>query len=142
MKLFLDTCSLFKLYHREVDTILLEKLFSTLTITGIYLSEITKVEFTSTIWKKIRTKEITAFEAQSILDLFENDFIKYSFVATDTAIIEQARILTSKYGTQGLRTLDGIQLSTAVSLSANVDLFITADKLLANFMVCENLRTE
>jgi hypothetical protein len=92
--------------------------------------------------EKVRTKEITTFEAQSILDLFESDFTMYSFVATDSAIIEQARILTSKYGTQGLRTLDGIQLSTAVSLSTKADLFITADKLLANFMACENLQTE
>lgn len=115
MIIFLDTSSLFKLYHREADTAELELIFSTVKITNIYLSEISKIEFTSTIWKKVRTKEITESEAQITLDLFESDFGKYTFVATDSIIIEQARILISKYGTQGLRTLDSIQLSTSVS---------------------------
>ena len=106
MKIFLDTSSLFKLYHREADTAALELIFSTLKITSIFLSEISKIEFTSTIWKKVRTKEITAFEAQTTLDLFESDLGKYTFITADNIIIEQAIILTSKYGIQGLRTLD------------------------------------
>jgi predicted nucleic acid-binding protein len=59
MKIFLDTSSLFKLYHREADTVIIEQIFSQLTVTNVYLSEITKVEFTSSVWKKVRTKEIT-----------------------------------------------------------------------------------
>ncbi len=53
MKIFLDTSSLFKLYHREADTAELEDTLSKFAITSIYLSEITKVEFTSTVWKKV-----------------------------------------------------------------------------------------
>ena len=58
MTIFLDTCSLVKLYHKEVGTEELEKMFSEMQITKIFLSEISKIEFTSTIWKKVRTKEI------------------------------------------------------------------------------------
>ena len=141
MKIFLDTSSLFKLYHREADTAELEQSLSVITITGIYLSEIAKVEFASTVWKKVRTKEITELEAQTTLDLFELDFAKYNFATTDSIIIEQARILTSKYGSQGLRTLDSVQLSTAVSLYGNVDLFLTADKLLKSLFITEGLPT-
>lgn len=43
------------------------------------------------------TKEITESEARETLTLFENDFSKYNFVATDSLIIEQARNLTSQY---------------------------------------------
>jgi uncharacterized protein len=50
MKLFLDTSSLFKLYHQEDGTDELESMFTQQKITHIYLSEIAKVEFTSTIW--------------------------------------------------------------------------------------------
>lgn len=71
MKIFLDTSSLFKLYHRETDTAELEHLFSTVKITTVYLSEIAKIEFTSTVWKKVRTKEIAQLEAQTTLELFE-----------------------------------------------------------------------
>lgn len=140
--MFLDTSSLLKLYHREIGTTELESLFSTLKITEVFLSEISKIEFTSTIWKKVRTKEVTILEAQTTLDLFESDFNKYSFIATDSIIIEQARILISKYGIQGLRTLDSIQLATCISLVQQVDLFLTADNLLKALFKAEGLITE
>ena len=142
MKIFLDTSTLFKLYHRETDTAELELLLSTIKITNIFLSEITNVELTSTVWKKVRTKEITVAEAQLTLDFFESDFAKYIFIATDSIIIEQARALTSKYGQQGLRTLDSLQLSTAVSLIQQADLFLSADKLLKSLYEMEGLPTE
>ena len=134
MKIFLDTSSLFKLYHKETGTAELEEMFSALKITSIYLSEISKIKFTSTVWKKVRTKEISKLEANTTLELFETDFVKYSFIATDSIIIEQARIFTTKYGIPGLRTLDSIQLSTAVFLSQRVDVFFTADILLKSFL--------
>ncbi len=142
MKIFLDTSSLVKLYHREVGTAELELIFSTVKITDIFLSEVSRIELTSTIWKKVRTREIMQSEAQATLDLFQSDFGKYSFVATDSIIIEQARILCSKYGIQGLRTLDSIQLSTSVSLLQKVELFYTADKLLKSFFEAEGLPTQ
>lgn len=142
MKIFFDTSSLFKLYHKETGTAALEQLFIAVKITSIYLAEITKIEFSSIVWKKVRTKEITHLEAQTTIALFENDFAKYSFVATDSIIIEQARILTSKYGNQGLRTLDSIQLSTAISLFQHADVFFTDDKLLKSLFELEGLLTE
>lgn len=142
MKIFLDTSSLFKLYHKETGTAELEEIFSAEEITTIYLSEIAKIEFTSTVWKKVRTKEISELEAQTTLELFEADFAKYSFIVTDSIIIEQARILATKYGTQGLRTLDSIQLSTAISLTQRADVFFTADNLLKSFFDAEGLQIE
>lgn len=142
MKIFLDTSSLFKLYHREAGTEELESFFLTAKVTNIFLSEISKIEFASTIWKKVRTKEITESEAQTTLSLFELDFEKYIFIATDSYIIEQARVLISKYGLKGLRTLDSIQLSTSILLLQQVDIFFTADKLLKSFFKEEGLRTE
>ncbi len=142
MKLFLDTCSLFKLYNQEIGTEELEQLFSEAKITHVYLSEISKVEFTSTVWKKVRTKEITLQQANITLQLFESDFEKYNFIATDSLILEQARNLTTKYGTAGLRTLDSIQLSSMISLKKEVDVFHTADKLLLSLIKTEGLSTE
>lgn len=142
MKIFLDTSSLVKLYHRKTGTDELEQMFSKLNITPTFLSEIPKAEFTSTIWKKVRTKEITESQAQITLKLFETDFPKFIFRVTDSLIIEQARILISKYGRQGLRTLDSIQLSTSISLSKTADLFLTGDNLLKSFFKAEDLQTE
>ncbi len=142
MKIFLDTSSLFKLYHQEDGTEELENLFSQTKITHIYLSELARVEFTSTIWKKVRTKEITTEQAKITLELFESDLAKYNFVATDSLILEQARNLVTKYGIEGLRTLDGIQLSTCIVLTKQVDVFYTADKLLRTLIEAEGLATK
>jgi len=142
MKIFLDTSSLFKLYHREAETADIEKIFSTAKITNIFLSEISKIEFTSTVWKKVRMTEITELEAKTTIGLFETDFEKYTFIPTDSLILEQARILISKYGKQGLRTLDSIQLSTSISLFQLVSVFFTSDNLLKSLFVAEQLPVE
>jgi uncharacterized protein len=142
MKIFLDTSSLFKLYHREADTAIIEQIFSQVTVTNVYLSEITKVEFTSSVWKKVRTREISELEAITTLQLFERDSAKYTFVATDSIIIERARNLTTKYGFKGLRTLNSIQLSSAISLTVEVQLFVTSDNLLKLLLNEEGLQTE
>lgn len=73
--------------------------------------------------------------------MFEADFKKYSFVVIDSIIIEKARLLASKYGIQGLRTLDSIQLSASVSLFQHVDMFFLADKLLKSLFEAEGLPT-
>lgn len=142
MKIFLDTSSLFKLYHREADTHIIEQIFSTTKVSNIYLSEITKIEFSSSIWKKVRTKEISLSEAKVTLQLFDNDFEKYTFIATDSIIIEQAKNLVTKYGITGLRTLDSIQLATSLSLASVVSLFVTSDNLLKSILSEEGLTTE
>ncbi|MDQ6813495.1 MAG: type II toxin-antitoxin system VapC family toxin [Bacteroidota bacterium] len=81
---------MYKLYHKEADTAEFELILKTIKITGIFLSEVTKIEFTSAVWKKLRTKDITLAEAERILFLFASDFRKYTFVAIDSIIIEQA----------------------------------------------------
>ncbi len=142
MKVFLDTSSLFKLYHQEAGTTELENLFSQAKITQIFLSEITKVEFASTVWKKVRTKEITTTQAETTLALFEADFPKYSFITTNSLLLEQARQLTMKYGAAGLRTLDSLQLASCLILAEEAALFLTADNLLKTFLAAESLQTE
>lgn len=142
MKIFLDTLSLFKLYHQESGTEELENVFINTKITHIYLSELSKVEFTSTIWKKVRTKEITAEQAKITLTHFENDFEKYNFITTDSLLLEQARNLITKYGLNGLRTLDSIQLSSCLLLKNQVDIFFTEDKLLKSIIEKEGLKTQ
>lgn len=141
MKIFLDTSSVFKLYQREEGTAELVRFVET-KVSKIYLSEITKIEFASTVMKKVRMKEFTEIKARETLEWFELDSVKYSFVDNDKFIFSQARKLISKYGTQGLRTLDGIQLATAVSLTHTADVFYTNDVLMKTFFELEGLPTK
>ncbi len=116
MNLFFDTSSLFKLYHKETYSDRVETILLANDVETIFLSVIARVEFASTVWKKRRMKEITTVQADAMLGAFEGDEGKYTFSILDDAILEQAKMLFLKYGEQGLRTLDSIQLATAVSI--------------------------
>lgn len=142
MKVFLDTSSLFKLYHQEADSALVEGIFTGQAVTEVFLSELTKVEFASTVWKKRRIGDISEMQARTLLEAFESDFTKYTFVQLDNVVVEQARGLLSRYGQLGLRALDSLQLSTAVSLRNQVGLFVSADKLLRDCLNQERLPTQ
>jgi predicted nucleic acid-binding protein len=139
MKAFLDTSSLLKLYHQEADTDVLSN--SLADVEEIYLSELARLEFRSAAWKKVRTKEIDSEIAQAIVAYFEEDYSKFSWIKLDSTIINQAVSLLNQYGIVGLRTLDAIQLSSALSLKENKDmLFFTHDKLLQSIFEQEGLR--
>ena len=133
MNLYLDTSSLFKLYHDEIDSEEIDNIFANHTINGIFISEIAKIEFISTVWKKIRKTEISQQKGLEIISLFKDDLNKYSIISIDSAILKKAELLFSKYGQGGLRTLDSIQLASAIFVKNQVQLFISADKLLDSF---------
>jgi predicted nucleic acid-binding protein len=141
MKIFLYTSALVKLYHQKSGTQEIESLFNNFKITAIYLSELAKIGFTSTIWKKVRTKEISENTVKITITLFKTDFDKFSFISIDSMILEQSRLLFSDYGVHGLRTLSTIQLSTAISLKTYSDLFITSDILLKSIFEKEGIKT-
>ncbi|TAN51952.1 MAG: PIN domain-containing protein [Methylococcaceae bacterium] len=138
MKAFLDTSSLLKLYHQESDT---ETLSAALIgVDGLYLSELARLEFASAIWKKTRIQEIDPKLANAIIFCFEEDYEKFDWIKLDTSIINQATLLLNQYGVFGLRTLDAIQLSSALRLKGNNDtVFFTHDKLLKSIFEKEGL---
>ena len=80
MNVFFDTSSLFKLYHRENGTEELMILFNEIGIEAIYLAEITKIEFSSVVWKKCRKKEIDEKSASLLIEKFESDSVNFKYV--------------------------------------------------------------
>jgi uncharacterized protein len=70
MAVFLDTSTLFKLYHKEDGSDMIDELFNNNKIKAIVLSELSKIEFVSTVWKKVRTKAFDAVIAHQIQNLF------------------------------------------------------------------------
>lgn len=108
-------------------------------MTEVSLSDLTKVEFASTVWKKRRIGAITEVQANGLLQAVEGDFAKYTFVQLDSAVVEQARNLLHTRGPLGLRALDSLQLSTAVAVRRQASLFVSADQLLRTCMKQENL---
>ena len=139
MIVFLDTSALVKLYHEEDSSIEVEKVIS--DVDEIYLSGIAELEFRSTIWKKVRTKEIDEDIANSVIEAFEDDFDKYSWVAIDSESMHSSKNLLMQYGKNGLRALDSIQLSSALVLKNSDCQFITFDLKLRKLFQEEGLST-
>ena len=128
------------MYYKEEGTSDLDAILANYTITEIFLSEITKVEFCSAVYKKLRTKNLTSKNADDILNAFIADDEKYNFVKVHEEIIDLSKNLIEKYGIEGLRTLDAIQLATACSVRKSIDIALSNDKLLNLFLTSEGIR--
>ncbi len=137
---FLDTPSLVKLYYKEADSeFFIDKIAEKASV--IYLSELSKVEFTSALWKKVRTGDIDQSTCESVLALFDKDQENYNWISFDTLIIETAKGLFKKYGLTSLRALDALQLSAALKMRNEVEVFITDDAFLRELFEKEGLET-
>ena len=137
--IYLDTSSIINTYHREFDT---ERVIEILAndIDNIYLSELAKVEFNSAFWKKIRVGESTEEEGKETIKHFVEHYSEYEWVKVDLEIINSAKDFINKYGNDGLRSLDAIQLACAVFIKEKVDEYLTSDELLERIFKKENLK--
>jgi predicted nucleic acid-binding protein len=139
MKIYLDTSSLFKLYQKEPDSAPVEEIFTNNRITDIFISEIAKVEFVSALYKKVRMNETRLEDAKRAINLFNDDIEKYLIVPIEKNLIIKAKQLIIMYGIDGLRTLDSIQLASALAVKNEVNKYFTSDKLLRLLFEKENL---
>ncbi|MCX9014046.1 MAG: type II toxin-antitoxin system VapC family toxin [Candidatus Methanoperedens sp.] len=139
MKAFIDTSSLIKLYHKEEGS---DSVMNALSndIREIFLSELAILEFRSALWKKIREKEIKEKTAIEVIKCFQNDGDNFQWIMLQSDIVESASYLLMKYGNRGLRTLDSLQLATALTLKDEKCVFLTSDKLLGTFFKEEQLK--
>jgi len=137
---FLDTSSLVKLYYYEADSeVLVQKISE--KADSIFIFELSKVEFTSALWKKVRMGGLDKKTCEEVLQLFANDAAKYQWVLLSSDIAAQAVSLLNKYGMGSLRTLDALQLAAAVSLNNTADVFVTSDDFLKGLFTQEGLPT-
>jgi len=139
MKVFLDTSALIKLYHEEEGSGRILGMLSR-NIQAIFLSEIALLEFRSALWKKARQKEITATAARNVIACFEQDAAKFQFVRIDSSLLNTAALLLMRHGDKGLRTLDSVQLASALTLKDADCIFLSSDQLLLDFFKKEKLR--
>ena len=142
MKIFLDTSSLIKLYHDESGTEYLDSILDEFEISEIYLSELAKVEYSSAIWKKIRTKELSEIEGIELINSFVDDYEKFTFIGLNNMMINNAKELILKYGNEGLRTLDSIQLAAILEIRRKLAFAVTSDKILEKIIELEGIKTK
>ncbi|MEK6480849.1 type II toxin-antitoxin system VapC family toxin [Catalinimonas sp. 4WD22] len=116
MNLFLDTSTLFKLYHEEEGTKEIDQFIESNDVDHFYVSEITKVEFTSAVFKKVRMNEITNEQAKGLIKLFAKDWKNFTVIEFNSELFDKAASLLEMHWERGLRTLDAIQLASALAV--------------------------
>jgi len=141
MKVFFDTSSLFKLYHKESGTQELMGFFKNNSIETIYLAEIAKIEFSSTVWKKCRKRDIDEAIAKKLIEKFNIDSVKYSYVPDSHSLKKLASELIEKYWKKGLRTLDSLQLASGLMVKNEIGYYFTSDNILKELSEAEGLKT-
>jgi predicted nucleic acid-binding protein len=112
------------------------------SIEAIFLAEITKIEFSSVVWKKCRKQEISEQIAQVLIEKFEKDCQKFMFVPGNENLINFSRNLIAKHWQKGLRTLDSLQLASALTIKSKLEIFFSSDVLLSEIAVLEGLKIQ
>lgn len=131
MNLFFDTSALVKLFHEEdgtAETIaLLQPAHATIRV-----SALARLEFVSSIWRKIRNREVDEARGLASVQEFEAAWLTFRVEPLGAGVLEEAEALVRRHGkTLGLRTLDALHLAT-FSLIAEQDWqFVVADSAFA-----------
>lgn len=140
---FLDTSALAKRYLTEPGSPRIRRLLNEKDDV-FYQAFIAPVEFASALYRRVRTGELTADEATILLRAYVSHARQdYLLVPYSDALMARATRLVSRHA---LRTLDAVQLASALELRAMLPLeelpicFMTADERLLTAARAEHLQ--
>lgn len=140
---FIDTSALGKRYIQETGSIWLRNLIDPMQGHIFIISELTLVETVSVIEINRRRGMISSLDANALGALFfkhaANEYIK---MPIESKILNSAIQLLIKHQAHSLRTLDAIQLATALSVRSIITqpiTFIASDKRLLDSATSENI---
>ena len=139
---FLDTSALVKIYHQEEGTDEVLRFYKD-TSSCLYLSELSLIELRSSVYRKLREKELSQEALNAVIDLFVYDCqSKFKVLPVRSIVYEKACELFEHYGDKlGLRSLDSIQHATFLTYcNPDTDFFVSADKQLLNIVQQDNVQ--
>lgn len=128
MNYYIDTSSLIKIYHKEVGSDEVIDIYKSKE--KLYISELAKIEFISTISRKYRDKEIDSNVLEILKDKFQDDIdYRYEVLKFSSLVIEEAWHLMKDFAKNHyLRTLDSIQIAFFVTYCEPDDILLSSDK--------------
>ena len=135
MKLFFDTSALIKKYIIEDGSKKVDELMN--KAESIIVSVITEIEVYSTFKRLLIEKAINEIDYKTLLNEFDIDYPYFTHIIFDNLITSNAKLLIDKYQ---LKTLDSIQLGTALLLKDEIDYFIVCDSKLVKAGKKEGLK--
>ena len=139
---FFDTSALIKLYHQEVGTEHVERIFGQ-TENPIVISELAIVEVYSSLARKVRTQEISLHAQEEASENFAKDCTqRFVIEPLGSAVLQKAKELLQRYGnTKALRSLDALQLAAGLVARAREELiFVCVDSRLLDVAAAEGLQ--
>ncbi len=128
--LFVDTSSLFKFYYPESDSDAVEARLA--DAERVAISELSRVEFSSVVARKVRMREIDRKQYTQLMSAFDEDCLSrvFALIPLSGEVLDEARTLMERLGLHSpLRTLDSIQLACAIRSGA--ESFLCHDNRLA-----------
>jgi len=141
MNLFFDTSALIKYFHTEDGS---NDVISLVDDIGnsIFISEVTKVEFTNSFYRKLRMGETNISALQSVFSIFNEKLKGWSVDLLGSMHVSEANRLIEHYGkSYSLRTLDALQLASFNSLDQGEPEFVLADKALNDVALAMGIKT-
>ena len=135
---FVDTSALAKLYVAEPDSDAFEAWFA--DAMPVEVSLLTTVELSSVLQKYGRMGRLSLALVAELEAAIANDIDAGCLRVADvpSSVFYLAKSLIASSGKVGLRTLDALQLASA--LTSGASLFVTADTVLAEIAVVHGLR--
>ncbi len=145
--IFLDTSALAKRYVSEKGSEWISRLCEPDTAGLIYIAEITTVEITSAITRRLNSGSLSTNEAEIALSAFDFHLLSDYFVLEiNSNLLSEASLLVRLHG---LRSYDAVQLAVAgnfnrrqIEMNLPVVTFVSADNELLAAAKSEGLLIE
>lgn len=130
MKYFVDTSALVKTYHQERGSEKAVEIYR--SNHKIVISDLTRIEFVSTIHRKYRENAIGLEALDVLIAKFQDDVdLRYEVLGFSSMVLDEAWRLIVDMGRQHpLRTLDSLQLAFYSTYCDEGDIFVCSDKKL------------
>ncbi len=141
MTYYFDTSSLVKIYHREKGTETVLNIYKSRD--KIIISELSKIEFISTIYRKYREKEILHETLMAVIRKFEEDVdSRYELLKFSSLIFDEAWSLICRLADQNsLKTQDSIQFAFFKIYCEPDDMFVCSDDKFLRIVEQEGVKT-
>ncbi|ASJ12773.1 type II toxin-antitoxin system VapC family toxin [Thermococcus thioreducens] len=123
---FFDTSALVKRYHIERGSSIVNELMRNYIVA---ISELAILEMTSALNRRFLSGELTKRKLDWVLERFYSDLEDYVVVTISSETISLAISLVLKHG---LKTLDSLQLASALRIKDEASIFATFDERLKN----------
>lgn len=139
MNYYFDTSSLVKIYHPEDGSKAVLELYK--GAETIFISELSKIEFLSTIYRKFRENEINSETLNALAARFQDDIeTRYELLEFSSLVFEESYRLVCDFAQKySLKTLDNFQFAFFTTYCEEDDIFVCSDRKLASIVELEGI---